>query len=259
MLADLGVEAVVHADHASDDQGRVLGLWNVAAECRLRPEREWAGMVRRRFAALLDPVLPEHLSDEELERGVHLRLAGPELVLGGAQPHARWLGDALAVLLSVKSGPHISTPPEETWEARGGLDRWLELGRDNLSRIAMTGELEHRHVSTRSGGFEVVEGEPFFTGSTALVVDLLLHRFTPGVEATQGLLVVVPDRHHLAWRPVSGPSGLDAAVEELFAHAERRRSRNEGPLSHEVFHVTGHAWRQVTRGRGPRGSLRVVA
>jgi hypothetical protein len=157
---------------------------------------------------------------------VHLRFARRDLIPAqDAHPHARRIGDDLVVLLSVKQGDQVCTPPEETWDARGGLD--------------------------------LVESDLFFTSSTALVADWLLRRFTPTVDASGGLLVVVPNRLQVAWRPVPEGTALPGeAVEDLAELAARSWSAAPGPMSREVFWVQGDEWAQVTSGGEPLRRLR---
>ena len=244
-LADLGVVATVHAEHASDQHGREFGLWNLAADCRMRPEREWAPMVRERFETLLMPQTPEDLTDDELAEGVHWRLIHRGQV-PDAHPRALAVGDDLLALLSVRTGRRITTPPEDLWHERGGLEHWTEIGRDNLLRTALSPELVHRHVPGPAGGFELVESDLFFTASTALVSEWLVRRFTPEAEAACGLLVVVPHRLQLAWRPLDEPPSPATRVDDLARFAQRARHSGPGPLSRRVYWKQGDQWEQLT-------------
>src|SRR4051794_35933589 len=76
-LSDLHVDAVVPADHASDDQGREFGLWNLAADLRMLPER---GVVARGPAAVRDPARPCDA------RGPERRRPGPGCPVAGHAP-----------------------------------------------------------------------------------------------------------------------------------------------------------------------------
>ena len=249
-FAESGLEVTVHADHMEDDSGRKLGLWNLAALCNDAPENQWPELVRRHVAALVDPEDIEGLSEEELTLGVHLRL-----VERAGFPDPSWhpravpVGDDLLAILSVDLPDTVSTPREEYWDERGGLDRWRLTGRANLLAVALSDDLEHQRLQPEdgAGGFDVVMGDSFFTGSTALVVDHLVRRFNPGVDASQGLLVGAPFRHQMAWRVLDGTPDSAAALNNLFRFSMLGFSDAPGPLSPNLFWVRGDDWRQVTR------------
>src|SRR4051794_35933590 len=75
---------------------------------------EWSHVVRQRFATLLDPVMPEDLSDDDLALGVQWRVMHRGQVPSReAHPSALPVGDDLLALLSVRTGARISTPSED--------------------------------------------------------------------------------------------------------------------------------------------------
>ncbi|GAA1914594.1 hypothetical protein [Nocardioides marmoribigeumensis] len=249
-FAEAGLEVVVHADHMEDDGGRTLGLWNLAALCNDAPEREWPDLVRRHVTALVDPEDIESLTDDDLLGSVHLRL-----VERAGFPDPSWHPQAVAVgadllaILSVDLPETVSTPREDYWDERGGLARWRLTGRANLVAVALSDELEHRRVGTDggAGAFDVVTGDSFFTGSTALVADHLVRRFSPGTDFSLGLLVGVPFRHQVVWRVLDGTPDSALAMENLFRFTMVGFSDAPGPLSPNLFWVCGDEWRQVTR------------
>ena len=249
-FAEAGLEVVVHADHMEDDSGRKLGLWNLAALCNDTPEREWPDLVRRHVAALAEPEDIEGLTEDELTLCVHLRLverAGfPD---PSWHPHAVAVGDDLLAILSVDLPETVSTPREDYWDERGGLERWRTTGRANLVAVALSDEIEHQRLIPEdgTGAFEVVVGDSFFTGSTALVVDHLVRRFTPGALVPFGLLVVAPFRHQVAWRVLDGTPDSAVALNNLFRFAMVGFADAPGPLSPNLFWVRGDDWRQITR------------
>lgn len=250
MLAESGLEVVVHADHMEDASGRRLGLWNLAALCKDAPETQWRDLVARHVRALVDPEDIEDLTDEELRSGVHLRLAEragfPDT---SWHPRATAVGDHLVAVLSVDRPDTVSTPREDYWDERGGLLQWRTTGRANLIAVALSDDLEHQSVVVPegTGGFDVVMGESFFTASTALVVDHLVRRFTPGTDVSRGLLVTAPFRHQVAWRVLDGTPDSAVALNHLFQFAMLGFSESPGPLSPHLFWVRGDDWRQVTR------------
>src|SRR5690349_10370489 len=147
MLAEAGLEVAVHADHMETADGRKLGLWNLAALCKDAPEREWRDLVARHVRALVDPEDIEDLTEEDLRAGVHLRLAERAGFPDGSwHPRATPVGDDLVAVLSVDRPETVSTPREDYWEERGGLDQWRTTGRANLIAVALSEGLEHQQV-----------------------------------------------------------------------------------------------------------------
>lgn len=267
-FAEAGLEVVVHADHLEDDTGRKLGLWNLAALCKDEPEREWPELVRRHVAALAEPDDVEELSDETLRIGVHLRLverAGfPDPTW---HPHALALGDDLLAVLSVDLPETVTTPREDYWTDRGGLESWLSTGRANLLAVALSDDLEHQHIGSddgEGGGFDVVMGDSFFTGSTALLVEHLVRRFgpapdldTPVGNSPLGVLVVAPFRHQVAWKVLDGTVDGAHALSNLFRFAMMAYGDAPGPLSPHVYWVRGDDWRQITHIEGDQARVDV--
>ncbi len=262
VLAEQGIEVVVHADHMRDDSGRKLGLWNLAALCADASEREWPVLVRGHVTALLQPEDLDGLGDEELVARVHLRLVDR---LGfpdpSRHPRALALGDSLLAVLSVDMPTTVSTPLQEFWDARGGLERWRATGHANLLAVALSDELQHQQVAPEdgAGGFEVVLGDSFFTGSTAIVVAHLSRRFTPEQDRAHdlGVLVAAPFRHQVAWRVLDGTTDSALALNNLFGFAMLGYADAPGPISPHVYWVKDGEWRQVTRIEGDEAHVEV--
>lgn len=248
-FAEAGIEVVVHAGHVEDDSGGQFGLWNLAALCKDAPDRDWPGLVRAHVGRLVAPDEAEDLTDPELEQAVYLRLVESAVLPSPAwHPSATRLGDDLTALLSVDLPESISTPREDFWVGRGGLERWWQTGRANLRALLISDALQHQRLTPPSGegAFDVVLGESFFTASTALLTDDLLRRFAPGTDSSRGVLVTVPFRHQVAFRALDGtPDGV-VALNNLFHFAMRGFAEAPGPLSPNVFWVREGQWRQVT-------------
>jgi hypothetical protein len=250
MLAEAGLEVLVHPDHMEDASGRKLGLWNLAALCKDAPEQEWPDLVARHVRALVEPEDLEDLSEQDLRAAVHLRLAERSGFPDGSwHPRALPVGEDLLAVLSVDRPETVSTPREDYWDERGGLEQWRATGWANLVAVALSDDLEHQRLvpPQGDGAFDVVMGDSFFTGSTALVVDHLVRRFTPEADFSRGLLVGVPFRHQLAWRVLDGTPDSAAALTHLFQFSMLGFADAPGPLSPNLFWVRGDDWRQVTR------------
>lgn len=250
-FAEAGIEVVVLADHVVDDQGRQFGLWNIAAICNNEPDSDWPELVRAHVTRLARPDDLESMAPEDLEPAVYLRLVETAgLPDPSWHPRAQAFGDDLTAVLSVDRPEMVTTPKEEYWSARGGLDRWLATGRANLRALLISDDLEHQRVATAggAGGFDVVTGESFFTASTALLTDDLVRRFAPGAaDVSRGILVTMPFRHQIGFRVIDGTPESAVALNNLFQFALLGFSDAPGPLSPHVYWVREGSWMQVTR------------
>lgn len=249
-FAEAGTEVVVRADHVIDDDGRQFGLWNIAAVCNTEPERTWPGLVRAHVALLGRPDDIESMDAAELGPSVYLRLVETAgLPDRSWHPGAQTYGDDLTALLSVDRAEMVSTPREDYWDARGGLDRWLVTGRANLLALLISDDLDHERItpSSGAGGFEVVSGDSFFTASTALLTDDLLRRFVPAADASRGVLLAMPFRHQIAFRVIDGTADSAVALNHLFQFAMLGFSDAPGPLSPHVYWIRDGRWVQITR------------
>jgi hypothetical protein len=249
-FAEHGLEVVIQPDHLIDAEGRRLGLWNLAALCNDVPESEWPAVVQAHVATLVDPEDLESLTEDHLLECTHLRLVERAAVPGPDwHPRATALGDSLLVLLSVDRPDSVSTPREDYWEERGGLERWRATGRANLLAVALSDDLVHKRLAPDdgSGAFHVVAGDSFFTASTALELDTVVRRFSPGPESPYGVLVAVPFRHQVAWRVLDGTQDSAVALTHLLRFALTGFAEAPGPLSPHVYWVCDNVWHQVSR------------
>jgi hypothetical protein len=248
-FAESGMEVVVLPDHVVDDQGRQFGLWNLAAMCKTLPERDWPAAVAKHVSNLVRPSEDlASMSQAELETCTYLRLVeraglrNPEW-----HPNAARIGEDMLALLSVDLPETVSTPGEDSWVQRGGLDHWLGIGRANLLALLVGDELQHERIEVRDGGsFDVAMGDSFFTASTALLIEELVRRFDPHAETPHGVLVATPFRHQVAWRVIDGTTDSALALNNLFRFALLGFADAPGPLSQNVHWVCGNEWTPVT-------------
>jgi len=248
-FAEAGIEVAVLPDHVVDDQGRQFGLWNIAAVCNTLPERDWPDAVGKHVANLVGPADDlDSMTDAELATCTYLRL-----VERAGLPNVDWhpsatpIGADMLALLSVDLPETVSTPTEETWAQRGGLDRWLSTGRANLLALLAGDDIEHQRIELGAGGsFDVAMGDSFFVASTALLTEELVRRFDPTAETSHGVLVATPFRHQVAWRVIDGTTDSALALDNLFRFAMLGFADSPGPLSHDVYWVRGGEWATVT-------------
>lgn len=250
VFAEAGREVVVHADHLEDDQGVKFGLWNLAAVCAEAPESDWPELVRGHVHGLLTPDDLESLAEEDLLGTTYLRMIeAAQLPQQEWHPTATRIGEEVLVVLAIDRPEQVATPPESFWEERGGIEHWRKVARTNLQEVVAGAPLQHERIDPPDGvgGFDVVMGESFFTGSTALLLDELLDRFTPTASREHGVLVSVPFRHQVAWSVVQPGRPAVLALNNLFGFAAAGFSDAPGPVSPHVYWVHEGHWRQLTR------------
>jgi len=258
-----GIEVTVHGDHVSDDQGRRFGLWNVAAVCGAERERKWRPLIANHVRLVVaggSSDDTEALSDDELRSRTHLRLTElSQIATHLSDAPRRELGTSIAVVLAVDLPETVATPPASYWEDRGGYERWIPVGLDNLHLLVTDPGLRHEKVSPDGGAtrIDVVMGDSYFAGSTALFVPEIARRFDPDVDLSHGFLVAVPFRHQMAYAPVvPGGKAFDSLM-HLYRFATLGFFEAAGPVSPEVFLVRDGDWTQITTTVDGEGTIDV--
>ncbi len=234
-----------------DETDEVFRLWDLAAMCSHVGEEEWPEIIGETVFTMLEAprTLLATLSENQLRAKVYHRLAAvtepPDLA---GYPTARRIGDDLIAVVSVHHQRFTDTPLESSWEEFGGVDRWRELGTQNLRNLLASGAIEHDHFRLEDGSdFHMATGDARFASSVALVLDEVISRFEyVGTRTDRGVLVAVPFRHQLAWKVVDGP-GAALSLNAMFQWAQMCFADSVGPLTPHVFWVRGDDWRQVTR------------
>ena len=214
-------------------------------------EEEWPEIIGETVFTMLEAprTLLATLSENQLRAKVYHRLAAvtepPDLA---GYPTARRIGDDLIAVVSVHHQRFTDTPLESSWEEFGGVDRWRELGTQNLRNLLASGAIEHDQFRLEDGSdFHMATGDARFASSVALVLDEVISRFEyVGTRTDRGVLVAVPFRHQLAWKVVDGP-GAALSLNAMFQWAQMCFADSVGPLTPHVFWVRGDDWRQVTR------------
>lgn len=260
VLGEHNLSATVEGEYAVAP-GRRLWLGNIQRLCEAEELDRWPEIVRGYLGTVLDGIERDldDLDDAELHALTYLRLMGGSAAEIG--PAATDLADgAVMSVLAVDGLETISIPSAGFWEARGGIERWREVGRRNLLLLSLTATHEDAwHAATRDGqgAFTVVRGESFFVGSTPLVVEEVIAGGDGDVA--RGCLVAMPHRHAFAFRTLE--QGAEDHVQALTAMAEfawREERERVGPISPDVFWVRSGRWRRLTA-RGPDGEKRLLA
>jgi hypothetical protein len=243
-FAERGIEVVVEGALVRDDGGQQYFLHNLAAGLAGTPEADWPATAAAFAASLLDVDDVEEIGREQLERSTYLRLQPAAISDVSTQPTAPSVVDGLVTLLAVDLPSTVVTPAEEFWEPRGGVEEWRAIGTRNLSGLIGSDQVQLGRVSDDDYDFQVLTGDSFFTATLALLLPQVLAAYGGG--SAQGVLLAVPFRHQLAWRPIDGPgvvSTLDAMVRfAVLGHAD-----GAGPVSPHLFWVHDGRWEQLTR------------
>jgi len=211
-FATAGLTAETFDDHLRTDDGREWGLWNVAASCHAEPsQRTWPEVVRRHVASLLTPApSPEDLSDDELLAGAVLRVYGEEVLMPQSRAelsYARELAEGLVEAIVLDSPTSVMLLLDPTVE-RVGVDRLRAAGLEHLMAEPW-GDVER--LTTRGGAtLALLEGDSVFTASRVLVMADTLRRVFGEREYPDGVLVALPDRHHLWLHPIDDAMAVPA-------------------------------------------------
>ncbi|MGQ0629992.1 MAG: hypothetical protein ACT4P1_03055 [Sporichthyaceae bacterium] len=240
-LAARGLEAVVHDDHLSLADGRVLGLQTLASVCHSSglPEARWPAIVGRYLDDLLQMgATPQVLTAEQLRASTHVRLAHVESLsedLQQAYSYARRIGAGFAEVLAHVEGDHVRflTAAEV---ALVGYPELLTIGQENLRRITPDCVEELRRDPVR---LHVVRGDSGFIASKVLLFDevldvvLPLHGPTGRDGYRDGFLVALPSRHELVLAPVD--ASIVSTLAALMEYAGWTYTHEHAPISPHVY------------------------
>lgn len=252
-FAAAGREVTVYVDRAEDHGGTTFSLWNIGALCKGHDRGEWPGIVLDHARRVTTPVKDlADLTDDELTRNLYLRVVEEASVPDrGALGYARVVAPGLLEVLSVDLPETVATPSEAELTAIDALDSLMELGRGNLRALLRSPSLAAETIHEHAGRFIAVVGESYFTASLALLLPDVLERFGGERAPGRGVLLAVPNRHTLLYRPVDGKDAA-LALHQMFEMARRGFAEQAGPLSPEVYWVRNHRWVPVTSTAGGR-------
>lgn len=226
-FAAAGREAVIHADHLTAGDGAVYGLWNVAAACKATGKRRaWPAVVEAHVASLVNaPTGAAEMTVEDVLAHAVLRVYGSDTVPPEARDkltYVREFADGLLEAVVLDTPTTVMMLLDEDVERCGRTELWA-AGLEHLVAEPL-GDVEQLNVP---GGavVEVVEGESVYTASKLLVLPDVLRRAYGERVFPDGVLVAMPDRHHLLLHPIDDGSVLPALqamasmVAEFYASA----------------------------------------
>lgn len=222
-FAAAGHEVVIGDDRLTAADGQVYGLWNLAAACKAERTRlTWPKVVKRHVAQLLDvPPGPQDMAVEDVVAHAVLRVYGTQDIAPQTRDqltYATQLADGLIETIVLDTPTAVMMLLDDDVERCGyttlrtAARRHLmaePLGR--ISRFTVPGAV-----------LELIEGESVYTASKVLVLPRVLDRVYGERQYPDGVLVAVPDRHHLVLHPIDDASVVPTlkaaapAVAELY-------------------------------------------
>lgn len=253
-----GHEVVIHPDHLEAADGQVYGLWNVAAGCKAAgARRHWPDVVQAHVTSLLsEPVEPSTLPVDEVLAHAVLRVYGTHSIPPEARlrlTHAREIAEDLVETVVLDTPTSVVTLLDDEVE-RCGRDALWAAGLEHLVAEPL-GEVDRLDV--RGGAaVTVIEGESVYTASKLLVLPDVLRRVYGDRAYPDGLLVAMPDRHHLLLHPIDD-GGVIPALQGMASTVAHFYASAVGGVSPSVYW-----WRDGTLERlsavGGEGGIEVV-
>lgn len=241
-LARHGMDVVADRDHVRGADGTAYPIRQLMATCHRAAQASWPDLADEYAAQLVDhgdvDALKALSPDEAKARLVpHLVAAdAPEIV---GLP-SRLVCAGLAEVLAVDLPNSLQLLDHSTLETLGGVGSLEEIAFANLRGLPAA---EPVVLGEEGSALSVRIDESVHVASQALVLGEELRR--AGAMDERGCLVVVPNRHVLAWHPIQG-SGALAAINDLVRLAGEYFREAEYPVSADLFWV------------GPNGLERVV-
>ncbi|MFD9379826.1 immunity 49 family protein [Streptomyces sp. NPDC059999] len=213
-------------------EGHHHSLFGLGHTCGQAPESHWPELVAAHFAALRRASTGGE-SAEELLRGTHARLLPlasltQDLVAG--MRYARTVADGLVFAYALDGPTSVRILTDADVE-RAGPE---ELGRAayaNLMGVPVT----HEEVSV--GGrarLHSLHGDSPFVASKALFLSEVARQVTGEPLPRDGALAIVPNRHLLAYHPITDGSVVDA-LNGLASYALSAHEEGPGQLSPRVY------------------------
>ena len=257
-FAAAGRDVSVHSDHVEDRGGTTFSLFNLGLLCVGTRSDGWAALIDDHLRLVTTPARDlSELSQQELESGLYLRLAEIAAVPDpDSVAYARVVAPGLLEVLSVDLPDSVATPSLEALEQRGTLGELVDRGRENLLALLESDVVGSAQVGDAgSGRYTAVTGDSFFTASLGLQLPETIDRFSGEDDWGRGVLVAVPSRHQLLYRPINGPDA-EAALHRIIEAAMFGFSGEPGPLSPDVYWVRNRHWTPVTSWRS--GKPRII-
>lgn len=236
VLAERGIEAVVHADRLETVDGRVFGLTNLASQCLASglAEDGWLHVVTAHIDGILAAfgAVPPELTVAQLRADTYLRLVHTEAIPDTADDafgYARRIGAGFLEMLAHRAGDHVRWLTDAD-VAKVGAEELRAIGRENLRRIRPD---ECQLLRNDTGCIYIARGDSGFVASKLLLLPEVLDVVLPDVPCPDGVLVAVPNRYELAFAPLD--ANVIANLAGLVSCATHQYSHGIAPLTPHVF------------------------
>lgn len=235
-LSERGHEPVMHPDHATLDDGTVLGFDTLARACLADPRgrRGWPRTVRHHFDRLLDDMQGRGHEDGTLV----VRLADLASTDTGAVTfaYASEPIPGLRQVLSLDRPDTVVTLGDEVVEARAvPLGALLDEARENLRGLLRQSDAQVDRIEHEGDVVWSVVGDDVYTASYALLMPEAMRAWAPGQDLSRGVLFAVPFRHQLAFSVCTDRAAVLAGLRLLPLVAGSGFADGVGPLSPHAF------------------------
>ncbi|RMI29900.1 hypothetical protein [Nocardia stercoris] len=235
VLVELGGRvSEVGPDFMTIDRDRFI-LHNIAVRCREADPRNWRTLLRKHFRTVMAADLADGLALEERLATVYPRIMPAEAlaltpVAAGSYGYAPVLVDGLRIVLAFDRPDIVVSIPEATIPELGVPERVWARAMDNLRAVPVPA---HETFGRDGGWFHATVDPLFFHATRVLILDEVLTRLRIPFTA-DGILVSLPNRHELLFRPIDG-SHFAPAVYALADFTVHRFGAAVGPLSPHLY------------------------
>jgi hypothetical protein len=237
-FAERGIEVTVEPGRVSAGEARQFGLANLAAVCHndRRGSRSWPALVDthvdRVVRALDGPRALEALPHEQLLARLRPRFIPGEPRLRKAFGYGPPSVPGLLEVLALDLPETVAMLTADDLAGLGDLTGLRERALRNLRAVRVD---RHERVEDGSGArFDVLMGRSYFVASLALVLDEVVRRHSRDALTPDGILVVLPHRHQLAYHVILDGDVLPS-LNLMARFAAAGHEESPGALSRSVF------------------------
>jgi len=248
VFAELGLEVVIHPDHAVDDAGRQFGFWNVAAQCADERRPEWNRVVREHVERVLESMdAPDPFTDidpSDVAQRTYARLYAEDgLPPLDKYPHREFV-PGVVEMLALDLPETVAFFDHENAARLGGWEALQAQGMTNLQSLPV----ESLETLDAPGGgiFNALLGDSVFTGSRALLLPGLATQLTGEAVSEFGWLMSIPNRQQVVWHMIRDSTVVNA-VNGMAHFTMLGYSDAPGPVSPHVYWWNGSAYEQLTQ------------
>ncbi|MEO7269752.1 MAG: hypothetical protein ABIW49_11160 [Knoellia sp.] len=254
-LAEMGFEVEVEPDCVRTDDGRVWGLWNLAANCHNSEDgrASWGETISTHFGTLFaanEEKSPLDLGLEATLESIHARLVDASQL---QQLGAGWFGYAtefapdVVRLLVLDTPTTVHTPAEDKLTEVAPLATLLDRGWRNTRALLDSEAFEVEHLEHDGHAFTCVFGDSVFTASMALFLPEAVARWQPGADLSEGIIFSIPHRNQLSFATAQPAQSALGALMLMPRFAHRGYSDSAGAISPHTYYWRDGVVTQLTQ------------